>query len=61
MLSVLPYLHFTPVEGVSYLVIVGIAAWSIYTKVSTGKGLPAGPNGLLGAAEGISYLSIIAG
>lgn len=45
-------------EGVSYLVVVGIAAWSLYTKVKTGSGLP---GTLLGAAEGLSFLSIVAG
>ena len=45
-------------EGVSYLVVVGIAAWSIYKKVKTGSGLP---GTLLGAAEGLSFLSIVAG
>jgi hypothetical protein len=50
-----------PVEGVSYLVIVGIVAWSAYTKATTGSGLPAGPSGLLGAAEGLSYLALVAG
>jgi hypothetical protein len=49
------------VEGVSYLGIVGVAAYSLYTKIKTGSGLPAGPSGLLGAAEGLSYLSIIVG
>ena len=49
------------VEGISYLVIIGIAAWSTSTKISTGTGLPAGPAGLLGAAEGLSFLSILAG
>jgi hypothetical protein len=29
--------------------------------VSTGKGLPAGPSGLLGAVEGFSYLLLVAG
>lgn len=41
--------------------IVAIVAWSIYTKVSTGSGLPPGPSGLLGAVEGITYLSLLAG
>lgn len=45
-------------EGVSYLVIVGIVAWSLYTKVKTGSGLQ---GSLLGAVEGLSYLSIVAG
>ena len=35
-----------------------IAAWSEYTLATTGSGLPPGPGGILGAAEGISYLTI---
>uniref|UniRef100_A0A383WAY0 Uncharacterized protein n=1 Tax=Tetradesmus obliquus TaxID=3088 RepID=A0A383WAY0_TETOB len=46
-------------EGVSYLVVLGIIGWSIATKVRTGSGLPAGPSGLLGAVEGFSYLSLL--
>lgn len=42
-------------------VVVGIVGWSAYTKVQTGSGLPAGPSGLLGAAEGFSYLALLAG
>ena len=49
------------IEGVSYLVILGIVGWSLYTKKETGSGLPAGPSGLLGAAEGFSYLALVAG
>ena len=45
-------------EGVSYLVIVGVVAWSLYTKSKTGSGLP---GNLLGAVEGFSYLSLVAG
>ena len=45
-------------EGVSYLVIVGVVAWSLYTKAKTGSGLP---GNLLGAVEGFSYLSLVAG
>ncbi|XP_076923597.1 uncharacterized protein LOC143585782 [Bidens hawaiensis] len=45
-----------PLEGVSYLVAVGIVGWSLYTKSKTGSGLP---NGLLGAVEGLSYLSLV--
>jgi hypothetical protein len=48
-------------EGISYLVIVATVAYSLYTKVQTGKGLPAGPAGLLGAVEGFSYLSLLGG
>ena len=45
-------------EGVSYLVIVGVVAWSLYTKVKTGSGLQ---GSLLGSVEGLSYLSLVAG
>jgi hypothetical protein len=48
-------------EGVSYLSVVGVAAYSLYTKIKTKNGLPAGPGGILGAAEGLSYLAIGAG
>ena len=48
-------------EGLSYLAIVGTVGWSLFTKVKTGSGLPAGPAGLLGAVEGFSYLSLLAG
>lgn len=45
--------------------ILGLAAqpimwWSLYTLKTTGCGLPAGPFGLFGALEGLSYL-IVAG
>ena len=33
--------------------------WSLYTLKTTGCGLPAGPFGLIGAAEGVSYLVVI--
>ena len=49
------------VEGISYLGIFGIAAYSLYTKFKTGTGLPAGPAGVLGAAEGLSFLAVAAG
>lgn len=42
-------------------VILGIVGWSIYSKTQTGSGLPAGPGGVVGAAEGFSYLSLAAG
>jgi hypothetical protein len=41
--------------------VLGIIGWSIATKVRTGSGLPAGPSGLLGAVEGVSYLSLLGG
>ena len=46
-------------EGVGYLAVLAVIGWSVYTKVSTGSGLPAGPAGLLGAAEGFSYLALL--
>lgn len=55
-----PPAHCLRTEGVSYLVVLGLIAWSVYTKLSTGKGLPQGPAGLLGAVEGVSYLSLLA-
>lgn len=48
-------------EGVSYLIVLGLVALSLKTKVSTGAGLPAGPGGLVGAAEGVAYLALTAG
>ncbi|GBG00019.1 hypothetical protein Rsub_12749 [Raphidocelis subcapitata] len=36
-----------------------IMLWSEYTLFATGAGLPPGPGGLLGAAEGISYLVVL--
>jgi len=48
-------------EGISYLVVVGIAGFSTYKKVKTGTGLPAGPAGLLGAVEGLSFLAVLVG
>jgi hypothetical protein len=48
-------------EGLSYVSVVGIAAFSAYTKLKQGRGLPAGPGGLLGAAEGLSFVAIAVG
>jgi len=36
-----------------------VMLWSEYTLKTTGCGLPAGPSGLLGALEGISYLFVV--
>lgn len=36
-----------------------IVLWSSYTVFTTGAGLPEGPGGALGAAEGVSYLVIL--
>ena len=48
-------------EGVSYLVVVGILGLSASAKASTGSGLKAGPYGLLGAVEGLAFLALLAG
>jgi hypothetical protein len=42
-------------------VVVGVFVWSLITKVQTGSGLKAGPAGLLGAAEGLSFLTVLGG
>lgn len=42
------------------LLAVPVVAWSEYTLKATGCGLPPGPGGLLGAAEGLSYLTVAA-
>lgn len=36
-----------------------VCFYSEYTLKTTGSGLPAGPSGLYGAAEGVSYLVIV--
>ncbi|CAK9059088.1 unnamed protein product [Durusdinium trenchii] len=36
-----------------------VMAWSEWTLKTTGCGLPAGPFGLLGATEGLSYLAVV--
>ena len=43
------------------LVVIGFVAASLLNKVTTGSGLPSGPANLLGAAEGLSFLSAVAG
>ena len=40
---------------------VGFVASSLLSKATSGSGLPAGPGGLLGAAEGLSFLSAVIG
>ena len=42
---------FGAAEGISYLYVTGLVAWSAVTKVKTGGGLPEGPGGVLGLAE----------
>lgn len=46
-------------EGLAYLAVLAMVAWSLKTKVSTGSGLPAGPSGLIGASEGLAYLAVL--
>lgn len=48
-------------EGISYLVVIGIFGWSILKKIQTGSGLNTDKYGLLGLAEGLSFLTIIGG
>ena len=45
--------------AVAGLVANPICLWSEYTLKTTGSGLPPGPGGALGAAEGVSYLVIV--
>ena len=48
-------------EGISYLVTGGLIVGSAGKKIVTGSGLPAGPGGVLGGAEGIAYLLALYG
>jgi hypothetical protein len=41
--------------------VLAIFTWSLITKSKTGTGLPPGPAGLLGSAEGLSFLTVLAG
>lgn len=45
--------------AVAGLALSPIVFWSEYTLATTGSGLPPGPGGALGAAEGISYLASV--
>lgn len=47
-------------QAVSLVVVLGLFIYSVITKKETGRGLPAGPAGLLGAAEGLTYLTVLA-
>jgi len=46
-------------ELVSVVTSVGLTLWSLGSFVQRGRGLPAGPLGLLGLAEGLSYLAAL--
>ena len=48
-------------EGISYLGVVVLVSFSLFTKIRTGSGLPSDPIGILGGAEGLAYLAILAG
>jgi hypothetical protein len=40
---------------------LGIVGFSAFTKFKSGRGLPPGPNGLLGAAEGLGFVAVTVG
>jgi len=46
------------VVGTVGLLANALASWSLWTLANTGCGLPPGPGGALGAAEGVSYLVV---
>ena len=48
-------------EGISYLVVVGVVGLSTVRKVQTGSGVPPGPGGAYGASEGLAFLAALAG
>jgi hypothetical protein len=48
-------------EGVSYLAVTAFVVAATAKKIKTGSGLPAGPGGVLGGAEGISFLVALIG
>ena len=45
--------------GATGLVANAICDYSLYVLKTTGCGLPAGPFGLIGATEGVSYLTVV--
>ena len=53
------HLHGRALEGISYLVLVGFVLTSLRHKIKNGAGFLAGPSGLLGAAEGLSFASVL--
>ncbi|CAE7746845.1 Prx, partial [Symbiodinium pilosum] len=46
-------------ELLSSVVSLGLVAWSVGSFLQRGRGLPAGPLGLLGLSEGLSYLAAL--
>jgi len=44
---------------ISCLTSVGVTVWSLGSFIDRGRGLPAGPLGVLGLAEGLSYLATL--
>ena len=47
------------VIGIAGCAACGVMGWSLVTLRNTGCGLPPGPLGLVGAAEGVSYLYVV--
>lgn len=47
------------VLGAAGTVMALVTLYSEYTLKTTGCGLPAGPGGLVGAVEGVSYLGVV--
>jgi len=44
--------------GIAGLLSCAVVSYSLFTLKQTGCGLPAGPGGLVGAIEGVSYLGV---
>jgi len=47
-------------ELLARIITVGLSVWSIGSFIQRGRGLPAGPVGVLGLAEGLSYIGVLA-
>ena len=45
-------------SGIAGLLSCAVVSYSLFTLKQTGCGLPAGPGGLVGAIEGVSYLGV---
>lgn len=46
-------------ELISCLTCLGVTVWSLGSFIERGRGLPAGPLGLMGLSEGLSYLATL--
>ena len=49
------------IEGISYLAVTSLVGLSLFSKISTGKGLPEGPGKTLGIAEGLACSAVLLG